>query len=148
MDSRLLIAVLAMGAAVVGAAVERLRDRGSAGRVIRRRHGSNRTGIARSLPRRGARGWFHAQLSFRLYYENRSIIFRAPAAWDYTACENQQYRVDSLRPSASVTSVAPEDILAPVFQAAAVGEPSLAPTTIRFDVSAFAGTPSGYGSPK
>jgi hypothetical protein len=87
-------------------------------------------------------GFTHT-LSFQLYYENRPIApgdFAAPPTLDYTAFPNQQYRVDILRPSASVTSVAPGDILATVFQTEPGDPASLAPTTISFDLSAFAGT--------
>lgn len=80
-------------------------------------------------------GFTHT-LSFKLYYENRAGRFVGAGTLDYTSGENQQYRVGILRPSASVTSVASGDILANV-----VGtEPSLAPTTISFDLSAYAGT--------
>jgi hypothetical protein len=59
---------------------------------------------------------------------------------DFNVIPNQQYRVDILRPSAPVDSVAPGDVLATVFQTE-VGDPaSLAPTPVSFDLSGFAGT--------
>jgi hypothetical protein len=84
-------------------------------------------------------GFTHT-LSFVLYYANRATRFATPATLDYTVVPNQQYRVDILKPSAPVTSVAAGDILATVFQTD-VGDPlSLAPTRISFGLTAFAGT--------
>ena len=84
-------------------------------------------------------GFTHT-LSFVLYYANRAAVFATPPTLDYTVVPNQQYRVDILKPSAPVTSVAAGDILATVFQTH-VGDPrSLAPTRISFGLTAFAGT--------
>jgi hypothetical protein len=84
-------------------------------------------------------GFAHT-LSFELYYENRAGVFASPATLDFNGGANQQYRVDVLRPTAPVTSVAPGDILATVFQTNPGDPASLAPTSISFDLSAFAGT--------
>jgi hypothetical protein len=84
-------------------------------------------------------GFAHT-LSFTLYYENRAGAFATPMTLDFNVFPNQQYRVDILRPSAPVDSVAAGDVLANVFRTD-VGDPaSLAPTTISFDLSPFAGT--------
>jgi hypothetical protein len=84
-------------------------------------------------------GFAHV-LSFYVYYVNRAGAFATPPSLDYNVFPNQQYRVDVLRPTAPVTSVAPGDVLAPVFRTD-VGEPlTLAPTRVTFDLSPFAGT--------
>lgn len=78
-------------------------------------------------------------LRFFLYYENQNGLFFTPATLDFTADPNQQYRVDVMDPSAPVDSVAPGDVLANLFQTN-VGDPaSLAPTTMTFDLTPFAG---------
>jgi hypothetical protein len=84
-------------------------------------------------------GFTHT-LSFVLYYANRAAAFATPPTLDKDVVPNQQYRVDIVKPSAPVTSVAAGDILATVFRTE-VGDPLiLAPTTISFDLTAFAGT--------
>jgi hypothetical protein len=83
---------------------------------------------------------FHHRLSFTVYYNNRNGAFATPPTLDHDGPPNQQYRVDVLRPSAPVTSVAPGDVLATVFQTN-VGDPAtMAPTPTSFDLSGFAGT--------
>jgi len=83
---------------------------------------------------------FKHTLSFDVYYDNRAGAFATPASLGFTVSPNQQYRVDIIRPTAPVTSVAPGDVLATVFQTK-VGDPlTLAPTPVSFDLSNFAGT--------
>ena len=79
-------------------------------------------------------------LSFDLYYNNHSGGFATPPTLDIGAFPNQQYRVDVLRPTADLFSVAPGDVLATVFQTREDDPAILAPTRITFDLSAFAGT--------
>lgn len=78
-------------------------------------------------------------LSFILYYNNQNGAFFTPATLDYTVNPNQQYRVDIMRPAASPFSVAPADVLLPVFRTNVGAPASLAPTTLTADLSAFAG---------
>ncbi len=83
---------------------------------------------------------FNHMLSLQVYYENQGGTFATPPSLDYNVFPNQQYRVDIVRPSAPVDSVAPGDVLANVFQTN-VGDPSsLAPTPVSVDLSGFAGT--------
>ena len=82
---------------------------------------------------------FNHTLTFTLYYANQAGAFATPASLSETVAPNQQYRVDIMKPSASVTSVAPGDILASVFQTH-VGDPTtLAPTPMTVDLTPFAG---------
>ena len=80
------------------------------------------------------------QLSFVLYYKNQQNgAFSSPPTLDYTASPNQQYRVDILRPSAPITSVAPGDVLFNIFQTQPGSPNTLAPTQFTVDLTAFAG---------
>jgi hypothetical protein len=83
---------------------------------------------------------FNHTLSFVLYYNNQGVDFATPPTLDYSVFPNQQYRVDVLRPTASVTSVAPGDVLATVFRTDVGEPPTLVPTPISIDLSGFAGT--------
>jgi hypothetical protein len=83
---------------------------------------------------------FNHTLSLQVYYENQAGVFATPPSLDYNVFPNQQYRIDIVRPSAPVDSVAPGDVLATVFRTN-VGDPtSLPPTPVSFDLSGFAGT--------
>jgi hypothetical protein len=84
-------------------------------------------------------GFSHV-LSFDLYYENQNGAFATPDTLDFNVFPNQQYRVDVLRPTADPFSVAPADVLATVFRTQVGDSPTLDPTRITFDLSAFAGT--------
>ena len=82
---------------------------------------------------------FRHELRFVLYYANQVGSFAAPDTLDFNASPNQQYRVDILDPAAPVTSVAASDVLATVFRTE-VGDPAtLAPMTIIFDLTPYAG---------
>ncbi len=82
---------------------------------------------------------FKHTLSFDIYYKNWAGSFVTPDSLN-PGVRNQQYRVDIMKPSAPVTSVAPGDVLATVFQTK-VGDPlTMAPTKITFDLSPYAGT--------
>lgn len=79
------------------------------------------------------------RLSFTLYYESDDPI-ASPNTLNYTINqENQQYRVDIMKPGAPVFSVAPDDVLATVFRTRAGDPQTLAPTRISFDLTRFAG---------
>jgi hypothetical protein len=82
---------------------------------------------------------FDHQLSFFVYYRNSGGDFATPPTLDAGVVPNQQYRIDVLPPTAPVTSVAPGDVLATVFQTNAGDPLTLAPTPIHVDLSAFAG---------
>jgi hypothetical protein len=83
---------------------------------------------------------FKHTLSFDIYYDNHAGAFATPPSLDFIDFPNQQYRVDVMKPSAPVTSVASGDVLATVFQTKVGGPLTLAPTRITFDLSPFAGT--------
>ena len=81
-------------------------------------------------------GYTH-QLSLLLYYESTEPISAPPTL--SLGVENQQVRVDVMKPAAPISSVAPGDILATVF-ANKAGDPQvLPPTPLTADLSAFAG---------
>jgi Ca2+-binding RTX toxin-like protein len=78
-------------------------------------------------------------LTFVVYYNTQAGDFSTPDTLDYTVSPNQQYRVDLIRPSAPVFSVAPADVLLPIFRTDP-GEPlSLPPTAMSVDLTPFAG---------
>jgi hypothetical protein len=82
---------------------------------------------------------FRHTLSFFVYYENQAGVFAAPPTLDFNVFPNQQYRIDVLRATADPLSTAPGDVLATVFQTREGDPPSLAPTTVSFDLTPFAG---------
>jgi hypothetical protein len=85
-----------------------------------------------------------SQLSMYLYYRSNAPIFvPSPNTLlveeGFGPEENQQVRVDVMKPSAPIESLAPEDILATVY-ASKAGDPlELAPTRLTADLSKFAG---------
>jgi hypothetical protein len=78
-------------------------------------------------------------LTFTLYYKNNAGSFASPSTLDYNTFPNQQYRVDVMKPSAPVNSVAPGDVLKNLFQTQPGDPNTLAPTVMSFDLSQFAG---------
>src|SRR5213080_4505360 len=82
---------------------------------------------------------FNHTLSFILYYENRTTIFRSPSSLDYMGAPNQQYRVDIMKPGAAVNSMATADILANVFKTQPGDPVSKAPTPYTFDLTPYGG---------
>lgn len=84
------------------------------------------------------------QLSLIAYYDSRSDPPETPQPNTLRIegeldPSNQQYRIDVIRPSASIFSLAPSDVLATVF-ATKTGDPEeLLPTTYTADLSPFAG---------
>lgn len=79
------------------------------------------------------------RLSFFVSYRNQAHTFASPATLDFQGPQNQQFRVDVLNPTADVFSVAPDDVLATVFQTKPGDQPTLATTAKTFDLSPFAG---------
>ena len=82
---------------------------------------------------------FDHTLSLILYYRNRNDVFRAPPNLDPFGGPNQQYRIDIMKPSAPVDSVASGDVLLTVFRTLRGDPRRRAPTTITADLSPFAG---------
>lgn len=86
--------------------------------------------------------YFTHQLSMTLGYTSRAPIVAANTLHvdpGPSAAENQQLRVDVVKPTAPIESLNPEDILATPF-ANKTGDPQvLAPATISADLSNFAG---------
>ena len=78
-------------------------------------------------------------LSFQLYYENRVDSFVTPNTLSFKAGDNQQYRVDVLKPSAGLFSVKRDDVLATVFRTEVGDDLTLAPTPTTFNLTPFAG---------
>jgi hypothetical protein len=78
-------------------------------------------------------------LKFKLYYANRATAFFSPATLDFKLVKNQQYRVDIMKTTAPVTSVAPGDVLAKVFQTKPGDPLILAPTAKSVSLTPFAG---------
>ena len=78
-------------------------------------------------------------LSLFVYYQTVAAI-ASPESLDPTnPPPNQQYRIDVVRPEASLTSLSPDDILLTVFRTV-TGDPStLAPTEITANLTPFAG---------
>ncbi|HVN51286.1 MAG TPA: hypothetical protein VMT43_07630 [Acidimicrobiales bacterium] len=67
-------------------------------------------------------------------------LWASPATLDYSIDgDNQQYRVDIMKPTADPMSVDPADILKSVFQTEPGDPADLAPTPVTVDLSAFAG---------
>lgn len=79
------------------------------------------------------------KLTFTLFYDNAGE-FSSPASLDFDGCEaNQQFRVELMDPAAQADSTAAKHVLATIFNTAP-GDPSkLAPRTVTFDLSKWAG---------
>lgn len=89
--------------------------------------------------------YYSHQLSLIAYYQsNNSLVTPQPSTLspgpgEGGPPENQQYRIDVMKPTAPVDAVEASDILATVF-ATKTGDPtSMAPTTFTADLSPFAG---------
>ncbi len=89
-----------------------------------------------------------SQLSMYLYYASgepirvpspNTLVLATTTGIPTTAEENQQVRVDVMKPTAPITSLSPSDILATVF-ASKNGDPEeLAPTLLSANLTPFAG---------
>lgn len=77
-------------------------------------------------------------LSLYVYYNSYAAI-ASPSSLDKTTSPNQQYRIDVMKPGASLTSVDPADILLTVFRTQTGDPTSLAPTLMTVDLTPFAG---------
>jgi hypothetical protein len=78
------------------------------------------------------------RLSLIAYYTADALIV-SPDTLDVSSTENEQYRIDVMRPGAAVDSVASGDILATVLRTQTGAPIVLAPTQKTADLSAFAG---------
>jgi hypothetical protein len=77
-------------------------------------------------------------LTLDVYYTTAAMM-TAPQALDVSIVPNQQYRVDVIRPGANLTSIAPADVLVPVFSTT-IGDPqTVAPTQVSANLTPFAG---------
>lgn len=79
------------------------------------------------------------KLKFTLFYDNAGE-FSSPTSLDFDGCQaNQQFRVELLDPTAPAHATAAKHVLATIFKTTP-GDPSkLAPKTITFDLSEWAG---------
>lgn len=78
-------------------------------------------------------------LQFTLFYANAGE-FASPASLDFDGCEaNQQFRVELMDPAAPADSTATKDVLATIFKTAPGDPRRLAPRTITFNLSQWAG---------
>lgn len=79
------------------------------------------------------------KLQFTLFYDNAGE-FSSPNSLDFDGCQaNQQFRVELLDPTAPAHTTAAKHVLATIFKTTP-GDPSkLAPKTITFDLSEWAG---------
>lgn len=84
--------------------------------------------------------YYTHQLTMLVYYQSSaSLITPSPNTLSHEGPANQQYRIDVMKPTASLTSVDPTDILATVF-ATNTGDPlTLGATALTTNLSAFAG---------
>jgi hypothetical protein len=81
------------------------------------------------------------QLSMFVYY-NSAATLATPSPNTLSSAfppANQQYRVDVMKPTAALDSVAPGDILATVFATQTEGPQQMAPTVFTTDLTPFAG---------
>jgi hypothetical protein len=79
-------------------------------------------------------------LTFAIFYENQAGSFSTPPTLDAMGMVgNQQFRVDLIKPSAFIASVAPADVLLNIFQTQVGDPPVLAPTLFTVDLTPFAG---------
>jgi len=79
------------------------------------------------------------KLQFTLFYANAGE-FASPASLDFDGCEaNQQFRVELMDPAAPADSTAAKHVLATIFKTAPGDPDKLAPRTITFDLSKWAG---------
>jgi hypothetical protein len=79
-------------------------------------------------------------LELTLFYVNQADRFVDGPALDFTAGDNQRFRVDVLRAGADPFSVAPADVLAEVFTTTSASPLSLTATVMRVDLRAHAGS--------
>lgn len=78
-------------------------------------------------------------LTFTLSYTSAGPL-ASPDNLEFDGCEpNQQFRVDLLDPRAPIGSTADKDVLATIFRTAADDPNTIAPRTVAFDLSEWAG---------
>lgn len=79
------------------------------------------------------------ELSLIAYYESLSPIVSPETLSPFEEEQNQQYRIDVLKPAAPLTTVNPEDIIATLLHTEAGDPETLEPETLTADLSAYAG---------
>ncbi|MEA2194552.1 MAG: hypothetical protein QOG42_986 [Solirubrobacteraceae bacterium] len=78
-------------------------------------------------------------LKFSLFYTSAGPL-ASPDSLAFDGCEpNQQFRVDIMKAEAAGGSTAAEDVLATVFRTAPGDPDTIAPRTVQFDLSEYAG---------
>jgi hypothetical protein len=83
---------------------------------------------------------YSQKLSLIAYYTSYSPVSQpTPDSLDFTALNNQQYRIDVIKPSAPLLSLNPADILLTILRTKAGDPITLAPTTMTADLTPFAG---------
>jgi hypothetical protein len=89
--------------------------------------------------------YFSHQLTLVAYYDSANTLVTpqpntlSPGESEGGPPENQQYRIDVMKPTAAIESVETGDILATVFATKSGDPTSMAPTTFTADLSPFAG---------
>ena len=74
-----------------------------------------------------------------IFYKNGAPVFANRDTFEVGSAENQQFRIDIMKPTARVSSLAEQDVLATIFRTSPGDPLSLEPKTISFDLSAWAG---------
>jgi len=88
---------------------------------------------------------FEHRLNLLAYYDSyKPVAIPAPDTLSVDSGSlggqaNQQFRIDVIKPEAPLDSIAPEDVLAPVFHTAPGASEEMEPTRLTADLSAFAG---------
>jgi len=84
--------------------------------------------------------YYSHQFSMLVYYRSQEpLITPSPNTLGYEGADNQQYRVDVIKPTASLDTLDPADILATVFATSTGSPQTLAATTYSADLTTFAG---------
>jgi hypothetical protein len=83
-------------------------------------------------------GGTQLQLSMLVYYDSDALL-SSPNSLDSTTPNNQQYRVDLIRPSAPLDTVSSGDILTPVFRTQNGDPATLDPVPVTVDLAPLAG---------
>jgi hypothetical protein len=77
-------------------------------------------------------------LTLYVYYRTGAAI-NSPESLDSTVSPNQQYRIDLIKPSAAITSVSSNDVLANVFRTPTGAPQTLQPTKVTVDLTPYGG---------
>ncbi|MDQ2630581.1 MAG: hypothetical protein M3Y75_06350 [Actinomycetota bacterium] len=78
------------------------------------------------------------QLSLIAYYQSQSEI-QSPGSLSWEAGPNQQYRIDVIKPTAPIETLAPQDILVTLLHTQTGDPESMAPKTLTADLTPYGG---------